>query len=334
MNPLLHVKNLAVSFDTYAGEVKAVNHINFCVFPGEAVGIVGESGCGKSVTAHAIMRLITVPPGRYGAGNIFFNGADLLQKAEPEMERIRGNEISMVFQDAMTALNPVLPIGMQVAEPLRRHHRLSKRQACAQVVDMLRLVGIPSPAERLRHYPHQFSGGMRQRAMIAMALVCNPKLLIADEPTTALDVTIQAQILDLLKDLQARLNTAIIFISHDLGAIAGLCSRVMVMYAGRIVEAGTAVDIFHHAAHPYTRGLLQSLPRLEVRQKQRLAAIEGQPPDLLRPPAGCPFHPRCDCAMNICTELYPETTAVRPGHCVNCWLQHPAAPRPQREVAD
>ncbi|HWR45307.1 ABC transporter ATP-binding protein [Sporomusa sp.] len=331
MKPLLDVQELAVSFDTYAGEVKAVDSISFQVFPGEAVGIVGESGCGKSVTAHAIMQLIATPPGRYTNGKILFEGADLLQKPEAVMEKIRGNDISMIFQDPMTSLNPVLTIGMQIAESLQLHQQMNKASAYVRAVEMLRLVGIPAPEQRIKDYPHQFSGGMRQRAMIAIALACNPKLLIADEPTTALDVTIQAQILDLMKDLQAKLNTAIILISHDLGAIAGLCSRVIVMYAGKIAEAGTARDIFHHPRHPYTWGLLQSVPRLDFTQKQTLSVIEGQPPDLLRPPTGCPFHPRCPYAMRICAEQYPETTAVGQEHSVKCWLQHPGAPQPARE---
>jgi oligopeptide transport system ATP-binding protein len=332
MNPLLDVQELAVSFDTYAGEVKAVDRVSFQVFPGEAVGIVGESGSGKSVTAHAIMRLIPTPPGRFVSGKIFFEGADLLQKSEPEMEKIRGNDISMIFQDPMTSLNPVLTVGMQIAESLQLHQHMNKETAYAQAVEMLRLVGIPSPEQRVKNYPHQFSGGMRQRTMIAMALACNPKLLIADEPTTALDVTIQAQILELMKALQAKLNTAIILISHDLGVIAGLCSRVIVMYAGKIAETGTAQDIFQHSQHPYTWGLLKSVPRMDLQQKQMLSVIEGQPPDLLRPPTGCPFHPRCPYAMRICTEHYPETTELSQVHSVKCWLQHPRAPQVQREV--
>jgi oligopeptide transport system ATP-binding protein len=332
MNPLLDVQELAVSFDTYAGEVKAVDRVSFQVFPGEAVGIVGESGSGKSVTAHAIMRLVSTPPGRFANGEIFFEGADLLQKSEQAMEKIRGNDISMIFQDPMTSLNPVLTVGMQIAESLQLHQHMNKAEAYAQAVEMLRLVGIPSPEQRVKNYPHQFSGGMRQRAMIATALACNPKLLIADEPTTALDVTIQAQILELMQALQAKLNTAIILISHDLGVIAGLCSRVIVMYAGKIAETGTAQDIYHHPQHPYTWGLLKSVPRLDLQQKQKLSVIEGQPPDLLQPPAGCPFHPRCPYAMRICTEHYPATTQLNQLHSVKCWLQHPRAPKVQREV--
>lgn len=334
MNPLLEVQQLSVSFDTYAGEVKAASQVSFQVFPGEAVGIVGESGCGKSVTAHAIMRLISTPPGRYVNGSILFEGADLLQKQECAMEKIRGNDISMIFQDPMTSLNPVLTVGRQITESLELHQQMNKHQAYARAVEMLHLVGIPAPEERIKDYPHQFSGGMRQRVMIAMALACNPKLLIADEPTTALDVTIQAQILDLMKELQSKLNTAIILISHDLGVIAGVCSRVMVMYAGRIAEMGTVQDIFHNPQHPYTWGLLKAVPRMNGQQKQKLSVIDGQPPDLLHPPAGCPFHPRCSYAMQICTEHYPETVQLNQEHSVKCWLQHPGAPKPNREAAE
>lgn len=333
MNPLLDVQDLAVSFDTYAGEVKAVDQISFQIFPGEAIGIVGESGCGKSVTAHSIMQLIPTPPGRYRSGKILFEGDDLLEKSDSAMAKIRGNDISMVFQDPMTSLNPVLTVGMQIAESLQLHQHMDKRLAYVRAVEMLRLVGIPSPEQRIKNYPHQFSGGMRQRAMIAMALSCNPKLLIADEPTTALDVTIQAEILDLMKDLQNKFNTSIILISHDLGVIARLCSRVIVMYAGRIAEMGTAQDIFHYPKHPYTWGLLKSVPRMDdVQQTQKLAVIDGQPPDLLHPPTGCPFHPRCPQAMRICKTAYPETIEVLQGHSVKCWLQHPDAPKSKQGV--
>ena len=332
MKPLLDVQELSVSFDTYAGEVKAIDNISFQVFPGEALGIVGESGCGKSVTAHSIMQLISIPPGRYTKGKIFFEEANLLEKTEEQMTKIRGNDISMIFQDPMTSLNPVLTVGMQIAESLQLHQHMNKQQAFARAVELLTLVGIPLPEERIKNYPHEFSGGMRQRTMIAMALSCNPKILIADEPTTALDVTIQAQILDLMKDLQEKLNTAIILISHDLGVIATLCSRVIVMYAGRIAEMGTAQDIFHHPQHPYTWGLLKSVPRLDLPQQQMLRGIDGQPPDLLHPPTGCPFHPRCPHAMVICKSQYPEATEVNQGHSVKCWLQHPDAPKTPGEV--
>lgn len=332
MYPLLTIEDLSVAFETYAGTVQAVNRIHFDVYPGEAVGIVGESGCGKSVTAHAIMQLISTPPGRYTSGKIFFEGNNLLEQSEQQLEKLRGHAISMVFQDAMTALNPVLTIGLQIAESLQLHLGLDKKAAYARAIELLRMVEIPSPEERIYTYPHQFSGGMRQRAMIAMALSCNPRLLIADEPTTALDVTIQAQILDLLKDLQTKLNTAIILISHDLGVIAGLCSRVLVMYAGKIVESGPAENIFHHPQHPYTWGLLQSVPRMDAPQKQKLSIIEGQPPDLLQMPSGCPFHPRCTYAMNICADYYPETSVITDKHSVNCWLQHPGASKIHREA--
>lgn len=331
MEPLLDIADLTVSFATDDGPAQAVNSISFQVFPGETVGIVGESGCGKSVTAHAIMQLIATPPGKYDSGRISFAGSDLLQKSEQELEKIRGNTISMIFQDALTALNPVLTIGRQITELLAVHQRLTGRAAQLRAAELLRLVGIPLPEERLKNYPHQFSGGMRQRAMIAMALSCQPRLLIADEPTTALDVTIQAQILDLLKELQTSFNTAVILISHDLGAIAGQCQRVLVMYAGRIVEAGTVLDIFKQPRHPYTWGLLKSVPRLDAGPKQRLTAIAGQPPDLRRLPDGCHFHPRCPHAMRICADRYPQTTAGDNGHLVNCWLQHPAAPGINRE---
>ena len=327
MNPLLHVKNLAVSFDTDKGEIKAVDNISFQIYPGEAVGIVGESGCGKSVTAHAILQLIPTPPGKYKSGTIFFQGNDLLAKSENEMQKVRGNDIGIIFQDPMTSLNPVLTIGLQIAEALKIHQHMNKIEAYARAAELLELVKIPSPTERLHNYPHQFSGGMRQRAMIAMALACSPKLLIADEPTTALDVTIQAQILALLKELQTTLDMSVMFISHDLGAIASLCSRIIVMYAGKIVESGTAADIFHTPQHPYTWGLLQSIPRLDSNKKYKLSVIDGQPPDLLNPPAGCPFTPRCRHAMRVCAELCPETTAVTASHSVSCWLQHPFAPK-------
>lgn len=332
MKPLLDIQQLAVSFDTYAGEVKAVDKVSFQVFPGEAVGLVGESGCGKSVTAHAVMGLIPMPPGRIVEGKVLFNGNDLLQKQEREMQQIRGNRLAMIFQDPMTSLNPVLTVGLQIAEALQLHRGMDRGAALARAAELLGMVGIPSPAARVKDYPHQFSGGMRQRAMIAMALACGPQLLIADEPTTALDVTIQAQILDVLKEMQNKMNTAIVLISHDLGVIAGLCSRVIVMYAGRIAEAGAAGDIFHNPQHPYTQALLKSVPRMDMAQKQKLAVIGGQPPDLLHPPSGCPFHPRCHYAMRICTERYPENTQLNEWHSVKCWLQHPDAPQIKREV--
>jgi oligopeptide transport system ATP-binding protein len=334
MHPLLSVEKLTVCFDTYAGQVKAVDGISFQVDPGEALGIVGESGCGKSVTAHSIMQLIRTPPGRYVSGEIVFNGDNLLKKREEEMEKIRGNDMSMIFQDPMTSLNPVLTVGRQIAEVLEMHRGMSKKQAYLETVELLRVVGISVPEERVKGYPHQFSGGMRQRVMIAMALGCNPKLLIADEPTTALDVTMQAQILDLMKKLQNRLNMAIILISHDLGVIASLCSRVIVMYAGKIVEAGRVQDLLQCPEHPYTWGLLQSLPRMDLPSQEMLSVIAGQPPDLLHPPVGCSFHPRCLYAMPVCQLHDPQYTVVSPVHSVACWLQHPKGFQRKRMVKE
>ncbi|MBU2699004.1 oligopeptide transport system ATP-binding protein [Sporomusaceae bacterium BoRhaA] len=332
MKPILEVQDLAVTFNTYAGEVRAVQQVSFAVHPGEAIGIVGESGCGKSVTAHSIMGLIPHPPGQVVGGKILFNSTDLLELSEQAMIKIRGNEIGMIFQDPMTSLNPVLTVGKQITESLKLHKRMTSGQAMAKAVDLLQVVGIPAAEKRLKDYPHHFSGGMRQRVMIAMALACNPKLLIADEPTTALDVTIQAQILDLIKDLKQQFNTAVIMISHDLGVIASLCNRVIVMYAGKVAEAGSVYDVFHNPQHPYTWGLLKSLPRLDADQKASLSVIDGQPPDLLQPPNGCPFHPRCPHAMKVCTECYPDTTQLNDEHSVKCWLQHPAAPKSEREM--
>lgn len=331
MNPLLNVADLAVSFRTHNGKVMAVSNVSFQVFPGEAIGIVGESGCGKSVTAHAIMQLIPQPPGNYEHGKILFQGTDLLQSSEAEMQKIRGNQISMIFQDPMSSLNPVLTVGAQIAETVQLHEHLGKGEAHSRAVELLQLVGIPSPDQRVKHYPHQLSGGMRQRVMIAMALACNPSLLIADEPTTALDVTVQSQILDLMQDLQRKFHTAIILISHDLGVIARICSRVQVMYAGKIVESGTVQDIFYHARHPYTWGLLRSMPRMDSPAKQKLAVIAGQPPDLLKLPEGCSFYPRCPHAMRICIEQVPENVQVSSEHNATCWLLHPHAPTVLRE---
>ncbi|MCR4426092.1 MAG: ABC transporter ATP-binding protein [Firmicutes bacterium] len=325
MERLLEVRDLKTSFFTYVGEVQAVRGVSFHVDAGEAIALVGESGCGKSVTALSIMRLVP-PPGVIGEGEVVFNGRDLLRLPEREMRDVRGNEIGMIFQDPMTSLNPVLTIKTQMVETLRLHQKLSSPAAGARAVELLRMVGIPSPERRIASYPHEFSGGMRQRAMIAMALSCNPKLLIADEPTTALDVTIQAQIITLMKELKRKLNTAIILITHDLGVVAGLTSRVIVMYAGKIVESGSVRDVYYNAQHPYTWGLLKSVPRLDEVSKQKLVPILGQPPDLIEPPTGCPFAPRCDHAMRICQEEPPAYVRVADGHQVACWLQHPMAP--------
>lgn len=324
MANLLEVRNLRTHFQTYAGTVQAVNGISFSVAPGEALGIVGESGCGKSVTATSIMRLLP-PNGKIVEGEIDFDGRDLASLSEREMQHIRGNEISMIFQDPMTSLNPVLKIRTQISESLQLHQNMTKAQAAKRSVELLELVGIPSPAMRVRQYPHEFSGGMRQRVMIAMALSCNPKMLIADEPTTALDVTIQAQIMDLMRELRQKLNTAIILITHDLGVVAGMCTRIQVMYAGRIIERGTPDDIYYNPKHPYTWGLLKSVPRVDARERKRLHSIPGQPPDLLAPPEGCEFWPRCDYAMEICQSQKPELTNIEGEHETACWLTHPAA---------
>ncbi|XXM72594.1 ABC transporter ATP-binding protein [Lysinibacillus sphaericus] len=323
-NRVLTVKDLHVSFTTYGGEVKAVRGVNFHLNKGETLAIVGESGCGKSVTSQSIMRLIPDPPGRITDGSIVFNGQDLLHLSEKEMRSVRGKDISMIFQDPMTALNPTLTIGEQIMEGIMQHESISKKGASEKAVEMLNLVGIPHPEERLKQYPHQFSGGMRQRIVIAMALVCQPDVLIADEPTTALDVTIQAQILELFKEVQRKTGVSIILITHDLGVVAQVADRIAVMYAGKIVEEGTRREIFYHPQHPYTKGLLKSVPRLDL-DGAELIPIAGSPPDLFSPPAGCPFSARCDYAMEVCDRVYPVKTKLTGDHHVDCWLQDPRA---------
>lgn len=323
---ILDVQNLKVHFHTYAGVVRGVNDVSFTLDKGEVLGIVGESGCGKSVTSSAVMRLIPTPPGEIVKGSkIMFEGKDLATIDEMGMRAIRGNAISMIFQDPMTALNPVLTVGLQLSESIILHQKLSKKDALDKAVEMLNLVSIPSPEVRIRQYPHQMSGGMRQRVMIAMALACNPKILIADEPTTALDVTIQAQIIDLMKSLNQRLSTSIILISHDLGVVAGLCHRVQVMYAGRIVESASVKELYGNPLHPYTWGLMQSIPKV-TEGKRRLETIGGQPPDLLAPPPGCPFAPRCRYALKVCKEQLPPLFETSPGHMIRCWLNHELSP--------
>ena len=329
MQRLLEVQDLCVSFHVRGGEVQAVRGIGFHVQPGEAVAIVGESGCGKSVTAQAIMRLLPHPPARVHQGEIRFQGKDLLSLKEREMQSIRGKDIGMIFQDPMTSLNPTMTIGRQITEVLMKHQRLTSQEAKRRAIEMLEMVGIPHSATRFSQYPHEFSGGMRQRAMIAIALACRPALLIADEPTTALDVTIQAQILRVLKQLQRDFGTSIILITHDLGIVADLCDRVIVMYAGQIVETGTKREIFKKPKHPYTRGLLRSLPRIDQGKDEPLVPIYGTPPDLAKPPSGCPFWARCSDAMRVCQERQPEATAISGTHSASCWLLHPLA----REVA-
>jgi len=330
MNPLLEVKDLEVEFRTYAGAVKAVRGVTFDLKAGEVLAIVGESGCGKSVTAQSIMRLIPSPPGKITGGSIIFDEDQILALTERQMQRIRGNTVSMIFQDPMTSLNPVLSVRTQITENLRYHKKMSQTQADARAVELLELVGIPEPKGRMRAYPHELSGGMRQRVMIAMALACDPKLLIADEPTTALDVTIQAQIIEVLKNIREQLNTAIILITHDLGVVAGLADKVMVMYAGNAVEKGSVDEVLCNPIHPYTWGLLKSLPRLNMGPEDKLVPIWGQPPDLLLPLEQCPFLPRCDYAMGICAQQKPPFFNGDGSHTASCWLRHALAPKVHR----
>lgn len=323
---LLEVKNIKTSFYTHLGEVQAVRGVSFDLDKGEAIGIVGESGSGKSVTSMSVMRLLQYP-GKIKSGEVVFKGEGLVNKTDKEMMSIRGNEIAMIFQDPMTSLNPVFKIGDQIMEAIIRHQGVNKAEAREKAIEMLKLVGIPSPEERVDNYPHEFSGGMRQRAMIAIALSCEPDLLIADEPTTALDVTIQAQILELMKELKDKINTSIILITHDLGVVADVCSRIVVMYGGLVMEEGTAEDIFYNPKHPYTMGLLKSIPRLDLDEKKKLIPIPGSPPDLIKPPEGCPFASRCPYAMEICLKQAPEYTYVDEKHRAMCWLLHDEAPK-------
>ena len=315
---LLSVRNLKTSFFTHVGEVKAVRGISFDVNQGEVLGIVGESGSGKSVTSLSIMGLLQ-HPGRVVDGEIFFQDQDILSYGKRRMRRVRGKEIAMIFQDPMTSLNPVYTVGNQIMEMLQEHEDIGKGEAKRRAIEMLRMVGIPSPEKRIHNYPHEFSGGMRQRAMIAIALACSPKLLIADEPTTALDVTIQAQILDLMNELRESYDTSVIMITHDLGVVASLCDRILIMYGGKIVESGSDREIFYDPKHPYTRGLLQCVHNPE--KKEKLKPIAGSPPDLLKPPAGCPFVDRCPEAMKVCKLYMPEVTTYSATHQCACWLE-------------
>lgn len=323
---ILEVKDLKTSFYTHLGEVQAVRGVSFNVEKGQILGIVGESGSGKSVTSMSVMRLLQFP-GKIKSGEIIFQGEDLAKKPEKEMLGIRGDKIAMIFQDPMTSLNPVYTIGNQIMEGLKLHRGLDKNEAKQEAIRMLDLVGIPAPEERVDNYPHEFSGGMRQRAMIAIALACEPDLLIADEPTTALDVTIQAQILELLRELKEKVETSIILITHDLGVVADLCSRVVVMYGGLVMEEGEIDDIFYQPRHPYTMGLLKSIPRLDIDADEKLVPIPGSPPDLLKPPTGCPFASRCPYTMKVCLDEFPEYTFEQNGHRSACWLNHPDAPK-------
>ncbi len=327
---ILQVKGLETSFYTHLGEVQSVRNVSFDICKGEVVGIVGESGSGKSITCMSIMKLLQ-HPGKIKNGQVLFKGEDLVTKTPKEMRKIQGDEISMIFQDPMTALNPVYTIGNQMTEVIMAHKNLKKEQAETIAIKMLEAVGIPSPETRIKNYPHEFSGGMRQRAIIAMALSCEPELLIADEPTTALDVTIQAQILDLLKGLREQLDTSIIFITHDLGVIAELCDRVIVMYGGMMMEEAPVNELFKNPQNPYTIGLLKSVPNPEILTKQTLIPIPGSPPDMLHPPKGCPFCSRCEFAIKKCLVDMPEVYEVSNGHRTRCHLHHIDAPAHLRE---
>lgn len=321
MEKVIEVKNLSTSFFTPVGEVKSVNNVSFDVEKGQVLGIVGESGSGKSVTVLSILKLLG-QSGKIINGQINFENINLVEKDDRFMNNIRGAKIGMIFQDPMTSLNPVLKIGYQLREPIIKHLKVSKEEAHKKAIEILNLVGIPDAEKRINCYPHEFSGGMRQRVMIAMALSCNPSLIIADEPTTALDVTIQAQILELMKEFQNKMNTSIILITHDLGVVADLADKIIVMYAGNIMEEGLKEDIFYNPKHPYTKGLLQSVPNPENIEKKRLIPIDGQPPDLLNPPNGCVFSPRCPYTMKICMQKKPEVSCINKTHKVSCWLLH------------
>ncbi|WP_312471342.1 ABC transporter ATP-binding protein [Neobacillus sp.] len=326
MEKILQVKDLNISFHTFSGEVKAIRGVSFDLFKGETLAIVGESGSGKSVTTKSIMRLLPEHNSEIKGGEILFNGKDLTKLKDKEMQKIRGHDISMIFQDPMTSLNPTMKIGNQIMEPLIKHQNMSRHAAKERTLDLLKLVGIPKPEIRINQYPHQFSGGMRQRVVIAIALACNPQILIADEPTTALDVTIQAQILELMKDLQKKIDTSIIFITHDLGVVANVADRVAVMYGGKIVEIGTADEIFYNPQHPYTWGLISSMPDMDT-DDEELFSIPGTPPDLLDPPKGDAFAPRNPFVMKIDLELEPPFFKVSDTHYAATWLLHPDAPK-------
>lgn len=324
MENLLEVKDLKVSFETFFGEVEAVRGISYKLEKGKTLAIVGESGCGKSVSANAIMQLLPKPPALYKGGEIIFKGENLLAKGEKEMTKIRGNEISMVFQDPMTSLNPTMKVGKQIVEGLKRHQDISNKEARDVAIEMLKKVSVPQAEKRIDQYPHEFSGGMRQRVMIAMAMAVHPDLLIADEPTTALDVTVQAQILDLMKDIQKEEGNSIIIITHDLGVVADMADDIIVMYAGQIVEKGEAEEIFNNPSHPYTKKLLAAVPHLNMDRSEALHAIEGTPPDLYKPPRGCAFFDRCDEAMVVCENNMPDFYDVSKGHCSRCFKNHPS----------
>lgn len=329
MANVLELDDLYVSFDTYAGEVKAVRGVTYHVEEGEVLAVVGESGCGKSVTAQTIMKLNPMPPARIKSGGITLDGIDIVAASEKEMQRIRGKVASMIFQDPMTCLNPTMPVGEQITEAIKHHRKLSGEEAREEAIRMLKLVQIPNAEARAKQYPHEYSGGMRQRAMIAMALSCSPKLLIADEPTTALDVTIQAQIIDLLAEIKDHVGAAVILITHDLGVVASLANRVAVMYAGKIVETGTVQDVFYRPKHPYTVALLKSLPKHDTNKEDALISIPGTPPDLLNPPLGCGFASRCERCMKVCRTSQPPSFRIDEKHEASCWLLHKDCPTDQ-----
>lgn len=331
MKKILEVKDLNISFHTYAGEVKAVRGINFDLGKGETLALVGESGCGKTVTAKSILRLLKEPPAEIKkSSQILFDGEDVLTMNKKRLMSFRGQDVSMIFQDPMTSLNPTMTIGNQIMETLEIHRKMKKKEAEAEAIRLLELVNIPNAKERIKAYPHELSGGMRQRVMIAIALSCNPKVLIADEPTTALDVTIQAQIIDLLSELKEKFDTSIILVTHDLGVVANFADRIQVMYAGNIIETGTTDEIFYNSQHPYTWALLNSVPRVDSKSKEELYSLGGTPPDLILPLVGCSFASRCEHAMEICKERRPEETTLSDTHKVSCWLQHSDAPKVER----
>lgn len=326
--PILEVNNLRVSYHTYAGEVQSVRGVSFSLDKGEAIAIVGESGCGKSVTAKSIIGLIKGPQGEVKKeSEILYNGENILNYDKKQWKKYKGGECAIIFQDALASLNPTMRVGKQIMENLMGHKHMTKQEAEKEAINMLRLVGIPEPEKRVKQYPHEFSGGMRQRVMIAIAFACDPKVLICDEPTTALDVTIQGQILDIIKDLQKKNNTSVIMITHDLGVVANVAQKIAVMYSGIIVEYGSSRDIFYRPRHPYTWALIQSVPRLDLKNKQELVTIPGIPPDLLNPPVGCPFCTRCKYCMPICKQEMPTKTDFGDGHTAACWLHHEMAPK-------
>ncbi|HML67312.1 MAG TPA: ABC transporter ATP-binding protein [Clostridia bacterium] len=318
---MIDIQDLRVSFFTPGGEVQAVRGVSWFLNEGEALGIVGESGSGKSVSVYAIMRLLQ-HPGRVTGGSIRFNGTDILSLSEDDMRKIRGNDIAMIFQDPMTSLNPVYTVGNQICEPLKLHRNMKGKSARERAIELLGMVGIPNPARRLKQYPFEFSGGMRQRAMISMALACEPKLLIADEPTTALDVTIQAQILEIMKDLKNRRNMSIVLITHDLGIVSDICDKIIIMYGGEIMEYGPIEALYSSPSHPYTNGLINSLPKIDEEVGTQLTPIEGSPVDLMHPPAGCPFAPRCEQCMKVCLTEKPPYFEMEPDHYSACWLHY------------